>query len=59
MTINKLTRIIQESYPDGTQVSRLPNNEEIINKINEIITYLNSEENEKHEVNPFAPRKSL
>lgn len=37
--MEELKRIIVEDKEDGTQISRLPNNEEIMNKINELIRY--------------------
>lgn len=37
--MEELKRIIVEDKEDGTQVSRLPNNEEMMNKINELIRY--------------------
>lgn len=37
--MEELKRIIVEDREDGTQISRLPNNEEIMNKINELIKY--------------------
>lgn len=39
--IKHLQRIIIESKEDGTQISRLPSNEEMMNKINEIINHVN------------------
>lgn len=39
--IAELTRIIIENREDGTQVTRLPNNEEMMNKINEIVRQVN------------------
>ncbi|WP_243523690.1 hypothetical protein [Bacillus pseudomycoides] len=42
-----LKRIVVEDKEDGTQVSGLPNNEEIINKINELIRYVNWLDKEK------------
>lgn len=37
--MEELKRIIVEDKEDGTRVSRLPNNEEMMNKINELIRY--------------------
>ncbi|MFE4764405.1 hypothetical protein [Bacillus mycoides] len=37
--MEELRRIIVEDKEDGTQLSRLPNNEEMMNKINELIRY--------------------
>ncbi|PEL97689.1 hypothetical protein CN604_18675 [Bacillus wiedmannii] len=37
--MEELKRIVVEGREDGTQISRLPNNEEIMNKINELIRY--------------------
>lgn len=49
--INYLKRTIVENFDDGTQVSKLPDNQEIVNKINEIIKYINN--NEKLKENEF------
>ncbi len=45
--MEELKRIVVEDKEDGTQVSRLPNNEEIMNKINELIRYVNWLDKEK------------
>jgi hypothetical protein len=45
--INELRRIIVRTDWDGTQVSKLPDNETMMNKINEIIRYINKEEDKK------------
>ena len=45
--IKQLTRVIIESTEDGLQTSRLPNNEEVMNKINEIVRYINYIEQKK------------
>lgn len=37
--MDELKRIVVEDREDGTQVSRLPNNEEMMNKVNELIRY--------------------
>lgn len=42
MPIGKLERVIIDTDKDGIQISRLPNNEEIINKINEMVDFLNA-----------------
>ena len=39
-------------------MSQLPDNEEVMDKINEIIKYINKLQG-KEESNPFTPRKSL
>lgn len=39
--IKELKRIIVEEREDGTQVTRLPNNAEMMNKINEIVREVN------------------
>lgn len=39
--IKELERIIVENREDGTQVTRLPNNEEMMQKINQIIKQVN------------------
>ncbi len=44
--IEKLERVIEQNYHDGlpigNAISRPPNDEEIMNKINEIIEFLNT-----------------
>jgi hypothetical protein len=45
--INELERIIVQYGEDGTQISKLPSNEDMFNKINEIIRYINKEEIKK------------
>ncbi|WP_231040450.1 hypothetical protein [Bacillus velezensis] len=61
MTIKKLTRVIVETKEDGTQITRLPNSQEIMNKINEIIDFCNRLDKEKQskpvDVRGFEPRK--
>lgn len=42
--IKPLKRIIVEQSEDGTQVSKLPDSETMMNKINEIIKYVNNHE---------------
>ncbi|UUV47078.1 hypothetical protein [Bacillus phage vB_BanS-Thrax5] len=39
--IKELERIILEDREDGTQVTRLPNNQEMMDKINEIVKQVN------------------
>ncbi|MEC1744141.1 hypothetical protein [Schinkia azotoformans] len=41
MRIKPLERVIIENREDGTQVSRLPNTEEMMGKINRIIEVVN------------------
>ena len=41
MSINKLDRVIVSHGVNGTQTSRLPDNEEMMNKINEIVELVN------------------
>ncbi|MCY8549389.1 hypothetical protein MOD25_05665 [Bacillus haynesii] len=41
MTLEPLKRIIVNEDEEGTQTARLPNNQEMMNKINEIIEYVN------------------
>jgi len=41
MSIELLKRIIVNEDEKGTQIARLPNNQEMMNKINEIIEYVN------------------
>ncbi|MGG2091319.1 hypothetical protein AB1283_00955 [Bacillus sp. S13(2024)] len=45
--IQPLKRIVIENREDGTQVTRLPNNEEMMDKINEIIKCVNEHEKNK------------
>lgn len=45
--IEPLKRVIIENNEDGTQVTRLPNHEEVVNKVNEIIKYLNKQESDR------------
>jgi len=45
--LNELKRIIMNTDKEGIQISRLPNNEEMMNKINEIVRYVNQLENKK------------
>ncbi|EML6324910.1 hypothetical protein [Bacillus cereus] len=47
--IEPLRRVIIENNADGTQVTRLPNHEEVVKKVNEIIIYLNKKEILKRE----------
>ncbi|WP_426940719.1 hypothetical protein ACQCPO_30675 (plasmid) [Bacillus mycoides] len=46
--MEELKRIVVEDKEDGTQMSRLPNNEEIMNKINELIRYTKRLDKNKH-----------
>ncbi|MES9681764.1 hypothetical protein ABWK22_02365 [Gottfriedia acidiceleris] len=67
MPIESLKRIIVSEDEDGTQTSRLPNNQEMMDKINEVIKYVNmidmkvtgmAHTMHKQEVkNMFKPRK--
>lgn len=45
--VRKLERVVVETREDGTQVTRLPNNKEVIDKINEIIDIVDQVEKEK------------
>lgn len=54
LKIDPLKRIIENC--NGINVSRLPNNEEIIKKINEIINYINNKD-KVDEDNPFMPQR--
>lgn len=45
MPLQHLKRIVIENKGDGTQVTRLPNNQEMMDKINEIVSYINGIEN--------------
>jgi hypothetical protein len=42
--IQYLQRIVVENHDNGKQVTILPSNEEMMNKINEIITAVNKQE---------------
>jgi len=55
--MEELKRIVVEDRGDGTQVTRLPNNEEMMNKINEIIRYTKRlEKNKQNKQNkPILP----
>lgn len=59
MPLNELKRIVVSNYQDGTQVSRLPDNEEMMNKINEIIRFINllEEEYDGDSYTDFGTRK--
>jgi len=57
MPIKELQRIIVENREDGTQVTRLPNNEEMMNKINEIVRYVN-DLTRKQPIPPIKPASS-
>lgn len=37
--MEELKRIVMEDREDGTQITRRPNNEEMMDKINELIRY--------------------
>lgn len=54
MALRKLERVL-EDYKDDMKISRLPNTEEIMNKINEVIEYVNHIEKAKAD----KPIKSL
>jgi hypothetical protein len=45
--IKKLQRIIVSNEADGTQVTKLPSNEDMMNKINEIIHVVNKLESDR------------
>ncbi len=47
MRISPLKRVVTENYTDGTQVSRLPNTQEMMDKINEIIKVVNELDSHK------------
>lgn len=49
MPIQPLKRLIIDNSDDGLQVTRLPNNEEMMFKINEIIAFVNKLEKEQQE----------
>lgn len=52
--LKELQRVILETREDGTQVSRLPNTEEIMDKINEMVRYCN-QLNEDKQSKPIMP----
>lgn len=41
MKIKPLERVVVETDNNGSQITRLPNNEEMVDKINEIIRVMN------------------
>jgi len=41
MKVQPLERVVVEDNEDGTQITRLPNNAEMMDKINEIIRVVN------------------
>ncbi|MFP3344503.1 hypothetical protein R0K30_02405 [Bacillus sp. SIMBA_154] len=47
MPIKPLKRVIVESTEEGIEISRLPNNEEIAHKVNEIVRFVNTLESKK------------
>ncbi|MCY7679909.1 hypothetical protein MH122_13985 [Bacillus pumilus] len=47
MPIKPLKRVKIKSTEDGIEISRFPNNEEIVSKINEIVRFVNTLENKK------------
>ncbi|MGG0308309.1 hypothetical protein ABEY43_07155 [Priestia megaterium] len=67
--IDLLNRIITNTEEDGTQISRLPNNQEVMDKINEIVKIVNlqertinqlrSEHNSRFLNGSFKPKKML
>lgn len=62
MGIKPLERIIVETKEDGTQIARLPNNQEMMQKINEVINFVNRMEKEKQDKpvkDIFAARRSF
>jgi hypothetical protein len=58
MPLQPLTRIIVSNNDNGLQTSRLPNNQEMMDKINEIVNFVNRLEREKQskEIVGFKPR---
>jgi len=60
MPLNQLQRIIESTSTDGIQISRLPNAQEMMDKINEIVRFVNQLELQKAnepEENPFMPKR--
>lgn len=49
MPIKPLTRIVCERFEDGREITRLPNNEEMVKKINEIVRLVNKSERDKED----------
>ena len=47
MPVKPLTRVIVQDRPDGTQVSALPSQQMMMDKINELVNYVNYLEKEK------------
>lgn len=60
--IVKLQRIVEQNYDNGSQLTRLPNNHETMDKINEIIYIVNKMEKEHNQLvrnsqpNPFLSK---
>lgn len=52
--LKEIERVVVENREDGTQVSRLPNTEEVMEKINEIVKYCN-QLNEDKQSKPIMP----
>lgn len=61
LMIKPLERIVINNSEDGIQTSRLPNNEEMMNKINEIVNCINHLNKEKQDkpIQGFGTRTSL
>lgn len=57
VTIQPLKRIVESEDANGNQLTRLPNNAEMMNKINEIIRVVNKMESKKID-DLFKPRNS-
>ncbi|MEH7552845.1 hypothetical protein [Bacillus altitudinis] len=47
MPIKPLKRVTVKGYENGIEISRLPNSEEIIEKVNEIVRFVNNLERKK------------
>ncbi|MEC2867088.1 hypothetical protein [Bacillus thuringiensis] len=52
--LKELERVVVENLGDGTQITRLPNAEEMMNKINELVRYTNRLEQNKQS-KPIKP----
>ncbi|OJT57362.1 hypothetical protein [Bacillus licheniformis] len=59
MTIEPLKRIIVNEGEEGIQTARLPNNQEMMNKINEVIKYVNMIGMKVAKLEERVPQKKL
>ncbi|HFJ9370052.1 TPA: hypothetical protein ACGW7B_000528 [Bacillus nitratireducens] len=56
--LEELQRVVLETREDGTQITRLPNTEEIMGKINEIVRYCNQLDKDK-QGKPIMPAGTI